>query len=404
MKKLKIPDDDIKTESKDINFFMYETLSKEKMLLQKKRNPDNKNLETSNESYNVETSKKKGEKNNKELEENIKINIQQKKEKKEKNEEIKNKDNKENINELKELKKEKKEKKEIIEYKDEFINSGILINQKNLNGKTLDLAILIGPSDKKIFIGFQMKYYEKGTHLKNPKELEKINLKENLKPILYNCLREFNIKIVEWHYIFCMYYNPKEKYSYNTSLENACKINDIEFIFFEPNDEEFYTRNLKIIDSEIKLTFRSNMDCFSSTNPYIIFKNIDLLENYAIQRPIDSNILKELDKIFNTPKEEIISELKNKILENFEIICEFKYDWKFPLPIPEKNYLLLFENKNGNDLIYYYNRDNNFICGNLKTNSKFDAGLICYYMKYRTNENIPFYVFKREMNENHEDE
>ena len=62
LKKLKIPDDDIKTESKDINFFMYETLSKEKMLLQKKRNPDNKNLETSNESHNVETSKKKEKK------------------------------------------------------------------------------------------------------------------------------------------------------------------------------------------------------------------------------------------------------------------------------------------------------------------------------------------------------
>ena len=397
LKKLKIPDDDIKTESKDINFFMYETLLKEKILLQKKRNPDNKNIETSNESPNIKTAKKKGKKNNKKLEENIKTNIQQQKEN------IKNKGKKKNINKLKELKKEE-EKKEIIEYKDDFINSGILINQKNLNGKTLDLAILIGPSDKKIFIGFQMKYYEKGTHLKDPKELEKINLKENLKPILYNCLTLFNIKIVKWHYIFCMYYNPKEKYSYNTSLENICKNNDIEFIFFDPHDEEFYTRDFNIINSEIKLTFRSNMDCFSSTNPYIIFKNIDLLENYAIQRPIYSNLLTGLDKIFNTPKEAIISELKNKTLENFEIICEFKYDWKFPLPIPEKNYLLLFENKNGNDLIYYYNKDNNFICGNLKTNFKFDAGLICCYMKYTINKNIPFYVFKREMKENHEDE
>ena len=249
-----------------------------------------------------------------------------------------------------------------------------------------------------------MKYYEKGTHLKKLKELEKINLKENLKPILFNCLREFNIKIVEWHYIFCMYYNPKEKYSYNTSLENICKKNDIEYILFDPNDEKFYNRNLKIINSEIKLTFRSNMDCFSSTNPYIIFKNIDLLENYAIQRPINSNVIKELDKIFNIPKDEIISKLKNNISENFEIICEFKYNWKFPLPIPEKNYLLLFENKNGKDLIYYYNSDNNFICGNLETNSKFDAGLICCYLKYNNDENIPFYAFKREIKENNEDE
>ena len=294
--------------------------------------------------------------------------------------------------------------KEIIEYKDDFINSGILINHKNLNGKIIDLTLLIGPSDKKIFIGFQMEYHEKGTLLKNPKELEKINIKENLKPILLNCLKEFNIKIIEWHYIFCMYYNPKEKYSYNTSLENICNQNDIEYILFDPNEEKFYTRNLKIINSEIKLTYRSNLDSFTSSNPYIIFKNNDLLEYYAIQRPICSNILKELNKIFNIPKEEIISDLKNKISENFEIICEFKYDWKFPLPIPEKNYLLLFENKNGKDLIYYYNKDNNFICGNLKNNSKINAGNICYYMKYTKNENIPFYVFKREMKESSGDE
>ena len=389
LKNLKIPVDNIKEDLKDINFFKYETFSKEKTLLQKKRNPDNKNIETSNESSKTKKAEVAEEKINEEMGSDININNKGKKKI------TKNKDKKENKNVSTELNKGQ----EIIEYKSDFINSGILINQKNLNGKTLDLVILIGPSDKKIFIGFQMKYYEKGTHLKNPKDLEKINLKENLKPILFNCLRQFNIKIVQWHYIFCMYYNPNEKYSYNTSLENICKKNDIEYILFNPNNEKFYDRNFTIIDSEIKLTFRSNLDCFSFTNPYIIFKNVDLLENYAIQRPINLNILKESEKIFNIKKNEIITLLKNNISENFDIICEFKYDWKFPLPIPEKNYLLLFENKNGDDLVYYYNKDNNFTCGNLKTNFKFNAGLICNYIKYEKDGNIRFYAFKREINE-----
>ena len=239
-----------------------------------------------------------------------------------------------------------------------------------------------------------MKYYEQGTHLKKPQELAKINLKEKMKPILINCLKEFNIKIEEWHYIFCIYYNPNEKNSYNKTLVYNCNQYDIEYIFFDPIGKKFYYRDFSPINSEFKLTFRSNLDCFSSTNPYIIFKNNDLLEKYAIQRSFESAIQSIYDKIFNMDKKDIITKLENIICENFEIICEFKCNLKFPLPTPEKNYLLLFESKNG--CVYYYNKDDNiFICGELNNKLKYDAGLISSYIKFKEKENVPVYVLKK---------
>ena len=134
-----------------------------------------------------------------------------------------------------------------------------------------------------------MKYYAEGTHLKNPKDLEKNNLKEKLKPVLFNCLKEFNIKIKEWHYFFCIYLNHKDNNSYNKTLVYNCNQNDIEYIFFDSNEKEFYDRNLNQINNKLQLTFRSNLDCFSSSNPYIIFKNDRLLEKYSLQRTLTSN-------------------------------------------------------------------------------------------------------------------
>ena len=194
-----------------------------------------------------------------------------------------------------------------------------------------------------------------------------------------------------------IYYNPKEKYSYNTNLVKNCNLHDIEFILFDPIEEMFYSRDLLPLKSELKLTFRSNIDCFSSTNPYLIFKDNDLLENYAIQRNFKSYLACKDETIFNCQKIEILKILKTIIGLNFEVICLFQYDWRLPFLTPEKNYLLLFESKENNDYIYYFNKDNEtFICGNLKNNSFYDAGLISSYIKYQKGEKISFYVLRIE--------
>ena len=59
----------------------------------------------------------------------------------------------------------KKKRSFKIEYKPEFQNGGILIDQKNRNGKTLDQAFLYGNKDEKILIGLQMKFYGEDTSI-----------------------------------------------------------------------------------------------------------------------------------------------------------------------------------------------------------------------------------------------
>ena len=390
LKNLRSPIPELNTDHKDINYFKYETFSNVIKLLQKKRNPDSHNDNENKEE--IFSKKDKNKKINPKGETGKKLKTKQG------NDSILDDPNEINNNNKETNSKYLEDDISIIDYKDELINNGIIISQKNVCGKTLDLAVLLGESSHKKFIGFQMKYYEQGTHLKNPQNLAKITLKENMKPILINCLKEFNIKIVEWHYIFCIYYNPNEKNSYNKTLVTNCNQYDIEYIFFDPINETFYYRDFSPIDGEFKLTFRSNLDCYSSTNPYIIFQNNqNILEKYAIQRAFESNVEQKYEKIFDVDIKDIINKLKNIFGSNFEIICEFKCNRKYPFPILEKDYLLLFKSKQKNSFIYYYNKDdNNFICGETNNDSKYDALSIFSYIKYEQKENVQFYVFKKE--------
>ena len=382
LKYLNPPVPDINEDKKTINIFKYEEYSKEIELLKRKtkrnlnqiENNKNKINKTSKKGNNYMSNQKD---NNEELETVNEITDMHQGEM--------------NLDEKDDLEKEMK----IINYKDDLINNGILIKQKNVCGKTLDLAVMLGNSSNKKFIGFQMKYYEKGVHLKNPEEFSKINLKENMKSILIHCFEEFNIKINEWHYFFCMYYNSKEKNSYNKALVNTCNKNDIEYIFFDPINENFYDRDFNLIKGEIKVTYRSNLDCFSSTNPYAIFKNNELLENFAIQRSENSELFFINDLIFNSKKSDIIKKLKEIIGDDFEDICRLTYNLIYPFPTPEIHYLFLFESKMKNSYIYYYNKDNkNYICGELINNILYRAGLISSYINYKGKEEIPFYVLK----------
>ena len=92
----------------------------------------------------------------------------------------------------------------------------ILIKQKNSNGKTLDLGLLIGEKTKKDFFGFQMKFYGEKTKLKYP--ITKPLIKENLQNILIKCLENYDIKIVKWDYIMCLYYNEEDELNYGHYL------------------------------------------------------------------------------------------------------------------------------------------------------------------------------------------
>ena len=380
---LNLPLLDINEDKKTINNFKYEEYSKEIELLRRKRkfNP-NESAKNKSQKASEKGNEHLYNQNDNDVGDEIDENIKDLRE-----EEIK-------LNEKNDLEKEIN----ITNYKNDLINNGIIIKQKNECGKTIDIAVMLGDSSYKKFIGFQMKYYEEETDIENPEEFLKINLKDKMKKILVKCLEEFNIKVNEWHYFFCMYYNSNEKNGYNKALVNTCNKNDIEYIFFDPEKETFYARDLSPIKTEIQLTFRSNLDSFSSTNPYAIFKDNGVLEDFAIQRKGKSDIFFINDFIFNCKKSEIIKKLKDITNNEFENICKFAYNLKNPFPTPEKSYLFLFESKIENSCIYYYNRDNkNYICGELINNIKYDAydaGLIPSYIKYEEKEKIPFYVLK----------
>ena len=379
----------------DIIHYKYKVFSQEKELLNKKRFPEiNENkLDTEEKNKEEEKANKNkkndGKKNNIKNESNIKLKDNKKNIKKTTNAYSSRKSNR--IND------DLKEKISFYEYNEDFQNSGILIKQKNPYGKTLDLGILLGPYNQKTFIGFQMKYYEKGTHLKKVENFTKDRIKESIQSILLCCLKEFNIRITSWHYIFCIYFNSKEPNSYNKSLVNSCNKSDIEFILYDPYEEAFYSRDFKPINDEIKLTYRSNFDCLSSSNPYIIFNNNDHIEYYSSQRLYSqSNLLEEKD-VFKIPKSQVFDILRSILDENFEMVYKFVYCWKHPFPIPKKNYLFLFNNyehNKENNYIYYYNiDDDNFKCGNFQGET-YDAGKISNYVEYPIQGFIEFYVFK----------
>lgn len=370
----------IKENSKEVNFFKYETFTQKKSLLNKKR-------------Y-FSTEIEKNEEKNSEEEDEIKENKENLKKTQ------KAKTSKKRTKSKIEIEKEKFEKNlntkiNIVEYDDNFINNGILISQKNPCGKVIDLAALLGPSREKKFISFQIKYYEKGTHLKNPNEFEKINLKEKLKSVLVNCLTNFNINITEWHFFFCFYYNPNDKYSYNKSLETTCNNNDVEFILFDPNEHKFYDRNFELINEKFKLTYRSNLDCLSSTNPYIILQNKESLEKYSNQRTQNPDLTcQSSELIFDLKKEEVFKQLNNLNLnKDFELICKFKLQQDLTFPTPENKYLLLFKGKGENNYVYYYNDNNKLLCGSLQKDTYFPA-IISNFIDITDINNILFYVFK----------
>ena len=288
---------------------------------------------------------------------------------------------------------------EYIKYSENFKNGNILIVQKQLTGETVDLGFLCGKKYNKKFIGLQMKFYDNNSHLKNP--ITKSSIKEKIQPILLNCFENLDIKIKEWHYIMCLYYCKDENTQYNASLIQNCNNNDIEYIYFDPSQKTFYDKFEKPL-KRINTNFKSNIDFISNFNPYQIFKNTDFIEKYEEQTANETITKVESNDIFGVKKKEVIRYLK-KLLnktkpEKIEIKCKFKLIEEYNFPIPQNLYCLLFKSKS-NNLLYYYNVDNQLKCkeqNNLAT--IIPPSFVSNYVKIDENkgkkEDIYFYVLK----------
>ena len=214
-------------------------------------------------------------------------------------------------------------------YKEEFLNGSILIKQKNFKGEELDLGVLLGKKENKKFIGLQMKFYGASSKLSKP--ITKESIKEKIQKILINCLKNYGIKITEWHYIMCLYYNPEELNLLGEHLINNCKSHDLQYIFYNPVKAQFYDRDKKPIDN-LQLDFKTNIDFTSIGNPYNLFIDTGFLKDYSLQTCEESNIsishnIFEMD--LKTVKEYCEKLLKKEI----EPICKFKLvdDNNFPI-------------------------------------------------------------------------
>jgi len=282
-------------------------------------------------------------------------------------------------------------------YNEEFKNGIILIKQKNLNGKTLDLGLLIGEKTKKNFVGFQMKFYGEKSKLKDP--ITKPLIKEKLQNILIKCFENFDIKITKWDYIMCLYYNQEDEVNYGHYLIEKCNKYNIQYFFYNPSDTKFYDRDLKELPF-YKLDFKTNIDFISNYNPYSYFVNTGSLEEYCVQNSDASYMAAKIDTIFETPLKTAKKEIKNSLnKQNVELICRYKIVKQYPtIPIPSNMYLLVFQGKK--NLLLYYNKNNEYFCKEIGNSKEIFPSFLPAYLKIGTRikkeDNVYFYVFKME--------
>ena len=286
---------------------------------------------------------------------------------------------------------EKNERVKCIIYDDNFQNGGILVKQRNLNGETLDLGVLLGKKSDKTFIGFQMKFYGENSTLKS--EITKNFIRNKYKNILCKCYENYGIRITNWHYIMCLYYNSDDEPKYNKNLVKKCNDNDIQYIFYNPNENKFYDRNMNDLKN-IKLDLKSNIDFVSTANPYNYLIDTGFLEEYYSQTSNKSKISIK-GKIFDYTLYNMKELIKNNLSLNVEEICKLEIEEKNNFPIPQNYYLLVFQSNN--NIIAYYNIKNKLKCININNKKELEPSYIPCYLNIsqrKNKNNIDFYVFR----------
>ena len=315
--------------------------------------------------YKKEKEKKKEEK--KEEEKSGK-----KKEPKKKTEKGFIKTNEKNDNTL--MSKKRNREKKVKYYINNIDGNNILINQEDVNGKTLDQAFIFGEKDNKKFLGLQMKCLSnKVEHFTSLKSIKKENIKQNCQNILLRCKLDLNITIKEWHYILVAYYNKNESENvYCKQLESHCKSNDLEIVYFNPEEQQLYNKEFKKIQN-IEISNKSNLDYdFPESNPYNVIYNDetnDLINSYYNERikklntesyyekeNINNSFIRWLQAI-NKNSVELVKFLKSICGNKLKLIDIYELNNKFSIPSPSKNYMFLFKNKNKTNCVCYYRKN-----------------------------------------------
>ena len=202
-------------------------------------------------------------------------------------------------------------------------DENIILDQQNPYGKMLDYAVLIGQSDNKIFIGFQIKCYSKDTRL-DAKFVNKQNIKEVLQPILLNCQDLLNCVIKKWYYYLIFYYNQDDdiinQVGYFSQFQ--CVFGNIAYLLYDPKEKKFLTSSHKHI-IKLKLTKEADLDYSVYLNMKLNYQTLQLKYNSDVDNVnIDSyrdeyfrefhQFIKDLNQ-YGTSAEEIIQGLSKAL-------------------------------------------------------------------------------------------
>ena len=313
----------------------------------------------------------------------------------------------------------------------------IFINQKNQRGKKIDLAYVYGKKENKTFIGFQMKAYDEGSSHDCNFDSTRDNLKKVLAPMIVNIKYLMGMNIKYWHYVVIILLDKQkeEGKQFFKKIVERCQNNGLDYIFYEPYENQFYNRNLNQISNFIPNQFSNLDDNIENILPINIMNDINIdqyMENfsdYMIKKKLNNaNYIEEgLISLLNkkkirleesltmNKKKETIKKVINDILYNIKIIFNFSsikfvgaYDFLnyFNIPMPKINYFflvpsnendifLIIINQNNNNLTYYEYKMN-LVIDNLKKNKeqKIITQVETNYIYLNIKKTEKFYAFK----------
>ena len=304
-----------------------------------------------------------------------------------------------------------------------YENSNLILEQEKGRGDCIDEGFLF-KKNKRIFLGFQMKFYSKNSHDEGIVKIKKDLIKDNYYKKLLNSKYLLGIDIEEWHYAIVVYYNKKDKIDgpYCKNLINHCNNNGIEYIFFNPVECKFYDRNEKEI-TKFLINDYSNLDTNLNymlpnniiNNPMENVKNKLFLQKKTFFSSV-KNLNEEYKNIYNSLLTEIninennkknkmkkfLSYLENSIKGIKNIILVFSYEFFEDeyLPSPAENYLFLFKKKNSNNFIVNMNKNNTYYFIDLENKKNLD------YIDWHSlidKKNKKFYVFKFKIDKSSQD-
>ena len=314
----------------------------------------------------------------------------------------------------------------------------VFINQDNQRGRMLDLAYVYGKKDNKTFIGFQMKAYDEESSHDIKFDYTKNDIKMSLQPMIINIKYLMGMEIKSWNYVTIILYDKgkEEGKQYFKKIVNLCEKNGLEYIFYEPYENQFYNRKFEKI-KEFSPTVMSNLDNnedilpINIMNDFRIDKYMKDFSDYMKEKKYNNAdyIEEGLTSLINKKRKRDKSDYENKkqkkneikqvlfeITSHIEVKFHFNYikfvgAYKFlitaNIPYPKENYLFLITSndediyyisiKNQYDVEEYYKYNFKLATENYyEKDSKIITKIDPCSMRVNINMKEKFYVFKYE--------